>query len=111
MRRWEEELHLEAKTALTRWTPQQGDVMTAACIEFRVAYRLVEEWPMDRTKQALAAWKKGLQADAQSSQPRWNATYRREMATLIIVTEKRIAAQDERQVPFGGNWGGSSLVS
>ncbi len=105
MRRWEEELRLEARNTLTRWTPQQRDVMTAACIDVQVAYRLVKEWPMDGSKQALAAWRKGL-ADAQSPQPRWNATHhRREMATLIIITEKRIAAQDERQAPFGGDWG------
>lgn len=106
MRRSEEELRLEATNTLTRWTPQQRDVMTAACIEFQVAYRLVKEWPMDGSKQALAAWRKGLQADAQSLQPRWNANHRREMATLITITEKRIAAQDERQAPFGGKWGG-----
>ncbi len=66
MRRWEEELRLEARNTLTRWTPQQRDVMTAACIDVQVAYRLVKEWPMDGSKQALAAWGKGLQADAQS---------------------------------------------
>ena len=109
MRRWGEKLRLEARNSLTRWTPQQRDVPIAACIEFQFAYRLLKEWSMARSKQALAAWRKGSQADAQNPQPRWNATHRWEMATLITITEKRIAAQDERQAPFGGKRGGIKL--
>ncbi len=69
MRRWEEDLRSDAKESLPRWSPQQRDVMMAACIEFRTAFNPDKLWSRQGLEQALMAWKKGLQADSQSRQP------------------------------------------
>ena len=114
MRRWEEELRFDAKDALPRWTPQQRDVMMAACIGFRLKYNPDREWRADRLRQALTAWRRGLQADTQSRQPRWNAAHIRKTEEYIAKTEKAIAAEaaarekksdDEMKAFFGGFWG------
>lgn len=114
MRSWEDELRFDAKDARPRWTPQNRDIMIAACIEFRVCYNPNTEWRVDRLNQALAAWRKGLQADAQSSQPRWTATHRCRAEQIMKLQEKKMAADemarrkksdDEWNARFGGIWG------
>ncbi|KAF6236643.1 hypothetical protein HO173_004934 [Letharia columbiana] len=120
MRRWEDELRFDAKDALPRLTPQQRDVMMAACIGFRLKYNPNKEWRADRLKQALTAWRQGLQADKQSRQPRWNAAHIRKTEEHIAKTEKAIAADaaarkkksdDEMKAFFGGFWGNAFALA
>lgn len=114
MCRWEDELRLDAK----RWTAQERDVMIAACIEFRIRYNPNKEWRVDRFKQALMAWRKGLQADAHSRRPRWNVAHRRENGIYIAGYEKEmglgVAARtkkrcDKWKARLEGTWGNSIL--
>lgn len=111
MRRWEDELHFDARDARLRWTPQQRNVMAAACIEFRFYYNPNKQCREDRFEQAVTTWRKGLQVDAQSSQPRWNAAHRWKAEHFMKREEKRRAAEEvtrkhksdyEWKAQFGG---------
>ena len=119
MRRWEDEIRSDAKDRRLRWTPQQRDVMMAACIEFRVEHNPDKVWREAAAKEALAVWKKGLQADSQSRHPRWKPSQRRENEKLIAEHEKNIAAataarkkkkDDEWEARYGGFGGKIKLL-
>lgn len=113
MRRWEDELRFDSKDVGLRWTSQQRDVMVAACIEFRLYYNPNKCWRLDRFEQALTAWRKGLQADVHTSQPRWNAAHRWKAERFMKREEKRRAAEEmaskmkskyERNAQLRGVW-------
>ena len=117
MRRWDEELRLDAKNAQPRWTPQQRHVMMAACVHFRLRYNPNTEWRVDRLREALAVWEKGVRVDSQSRQPRWNATLRRRFKENITKRRKRMAAdaaarmkKKKEDEELGGFWGKIELA-
>ena len=120
MRRWEEDLRSDAKESLPRWSPQQRDVMMATCIEFRIAFNRDKLWSRKGLEQALIAWKKGLQADSQSRQPRWDVAHRLRAENLIAKQEKDMRTQaaaqkkkkdDQWKAMFGGFWGKVRLLA
>ena len=104
MRRWDDELRLDAKSAEPRWTPQQRLVMMAACVRFRLVHDLNKEWCEERLKEALT---------------RWDAVMRRGFARRIrkernglaadVAARKKKAGEDWFP-DFGGFWGKVKLA-
>ena len=120
MRRWDGELRLDADSDQPRWTPQQRDVMMAACNHFQLVYNPFTNWRGDRLKEALTIWEKGMQVDSQSRQPRWNATLRQEFEKQIALEREELAEEaaarkkkefEEMQSRLRGCWGKVKLAA
>lgn len=86
VRRRKHELRLDCKKTSPRWQSER-DVMRAACIVFLLKYKPNRERREEGLKEFLKVLKIGLQADSQSSPPRWNAIQRRNIRKLAVRME------------------------
>ncbi len=119
IRKWEAALQEDAKDALPRWTPEQRDIMLAACIQFRFVYNPNQKYRVSSVEKAYAIWRRGLEADARSKPQRWTSSQRMIAEKTMELNENTImeeqAAREHREkeeweADFGGFWGKIKLL-
>ena len=75
VRGWKKILDQDARSPTPQWTAQERDVMRAASVKFRIDYGPNKVYT-SHCREMLEVWRKGLEADAQSTRPRWTSQQR-----------------------------------